>query len=241
MRSACSKLLNHSVKRTLGSESGIFDLFISGFQELSERIEGLMVKHVVKEVSNELKSYFARRWDASFESSGEDEISPDLISPITIFSALLSALAAALPPITINRLYRQICGQLQDSIITRVVLPKVWSEKGGKQFMFDVQYGWVAAAKEATAAKVRRPENGLRRLLDAARLVSLPASTSQGTGVSLNPPENEVTPISKVVQATWDDTNDSAFLECMEKIGVKELLGRKEVKAILRKRPECWR
>ena len=110
------------------------------------------------------------------------------------------------------------------------MLPKVWSEKGGKQFLLDVEYGWITAVREATFVKIKRPENGLRRLLDAAKLVSLPTA-SGGENIA----------ISKVVQAVWDDKDNVTLEETLSKIGVKEITGRQELKAILRKRPECWR
>ena len=117
-------------------------------------------------------------------------------------------------------------------LITRSVLPKIWSENGGQQFLLDVQSGWLTAAKGSLSGKVRRPENGLSRLLAAARLVSLPANASSPFGDRLT--------IWKVVQVTWDDTNDAAYFETLDKIGIKDELKRDEVKAIIRKRPECW-
>ena len=171
-----------------------------------------------------------RRWDNSFEASGSDGISSDLLSAITVFSALMSALSASLPAIMVNRLYRAVTVPLQEVLLTRGVLPKVWSEKGGKQFLLDVEYGWITAVREATFVKIKRPENGLRRLLDAAKLVSLPTA-SGGENIA----------ISKVVQAVWDDKDNVTLEETLSKIGVKEITGRQELKAILRKRPECWR
>lgn len=196
------------------------------------------------------------RWDQSFQADGSDEITPDLVPAIAVFSALLSTLSAALPTLALSRIYRHVTAPIQELILTRGVLPKIWSEAGGRQFLLDVEKGWVAAAREATRNKIKRPENGLRRLLDAARLVSLPSSTTTTTsetsasnsnshGASTSSDRTDAgqatVPIARLVQVTWDDTNDSAFLETLEKIGVRELNARKDVKAILRKRPECWR
>lgn len=172
----------------------------------------------------------------SGESTWPSEISSELISPVTVFSALLSSLATSLPPLPLNKLYRQFTGQLQDTLLARSVYPKVWSERGGQQFRYDVEQGWLAAAKDAGKGKIRKPENGMRKLLDAALLVSLPSSNFvQSTDKA------EVVTIAKVVQVAWDDTNDAAFNEILMKLGVRELIGRKDVKNILKKRPECWR
>lgn len=231
-------------------EIGLFDSYISAFHNLSERISDLIVKHVVREVGNELKAYLGKRWDEpSFpgpdavndeSSSGAplwpSEVSPELISPVTVLSALLSSLAASLPPLPLSKLYRQFTGQMQDTLLARSVFPKVWSERGGRQFRFDVEQGWLAAARDASKGKIRKPENGMRKLLDAALLVSLPASTSVQ-----NANKAEIVTIAKVVQVAWDDTNDAAFNEILMKLGVRELIGRKDVKNILKKRPECWR
>ncbi|CAD6569915.1 MAG: hypothetical protein CYPHOPRED_003651 [Cyphobasidiales sp. Tagirdzhanova-0007] len=226
----CRKLINRSPNQ--GVDSGLFDPFIENFHALARRIEQLIVKHVVKEVSGELKSYLSKRWDDSFESSASDEISPDLVSALTVFSTLLSQLSTALTPLGLNGLYRSITAPIQEMLITRSVLPKIWSENGGQQFLLDVQSGWLTAAKGSLSGKVRRPENGLSRLLAAARLVSLPANASSPFGDRLT--------IWKVVQVTWDDTNDAAYFETLDKIGIKDELKRDEVKAIIRKRPECW-
>ena len=211
----------------------------------------MIVKHVVREVSNELKTYLGKRWDepsfppppvivdedpSSTLSTWPSEISTELISPVTVFSALLSALANSLPPLPLNKLYRQSTSQIQDTLLARSVFPKIWSERGGCQFRYDVEQGWLAAARDASKGKIKKPENGLRKLLDAGLLVSLPASTSVRTMDN-----REIVTITKVVQVAWDDTNDAAFNEILMKLGVRELNGRKDVKNILKKRPECWR
>lgn len=168
----------------------------------------------------------------------EAEVSPDLVSALTVFSALLSALSSSFPLLPLNKIYRSITSPLQELLLARSVLPKIWSESGGQQFLIDVEKGWIKAVEQAAKGKLRRPENGFRKILDAAKLVSLPASTSISGGNAL---AGQTIPISRVVQVTWDDANDSAFLETLDKLGVREIVGRKEVKAILRKRPECWR
>lgn len=184
-----------------------------------------------------------RRWDQSFESAGEDSLSPELLSSLAIFSALFSALAASLPALTLTRLYRTICQSLSDLLLSRSLLPKVWSEAGGQQFLRDVQQGWVAASRDACRQRIRKPENAWRKLLDAGVLVSLPASSasaSAGHGLEGNEAGQKVL-ISKVVQVAWDEGHEQAYQDTLHEIGVRELTSRKDVKAILRKRPECWR
>lgn len=251
VRGKCKNILEYkgASSHSRYGEVGMFDSFIDAFHILSERISELIVKHVVREVNNELKTYLTKRWDeASFPASLEEEdktsswpseISPELISPVTVFSALLSSLASSLPPLPLNRLYRQITAQIQDTLLARSVFPKIWSERGGRQFRYDAEQGWLAAAREASKGKIKKPENGLRKLLDAGLIVSLPASTSVRTSSSNS--GSEVVTIAKVVQVAWDDTNDAAFNEMLMKLGVRELIGRKDVKNILKKRPECWR
>lgn len=252
VRQKCKTLLEYTPSGNAArfNEVGLFDSYISAFHNLSERISDLTVKHVVREVNNELKTYLSKRWDepsfpkppsaeeestSSASSSWPSEISPELISPVTVFSALVTSLASALPALPLNKLYRQITSQIQEILLARSVFPKVWSERGGLQFRYDVEQGWLAAAREAGKGKIRKPENGLRKLIDAGLLVSLPASTS------VRATRAEVVTITKVVQVAWDDTNDAAFNEILMKLGVRELIGRKDVKNILKRRPECWR
>lgn len=250
VRLKCKHLLDHAAASAASTHAqhgavGIFDSLTAQFHALSERVEGLIVKHVVREVTGEMKSYLGRRWDTgSFDGGIDSEadaagsVSPDLGGALTVFSALLGLVARSLPAMAVNKLYRAIAGQVQDLLVTRSVLPKIWSDRGGRQFLLDAESGWLSAARKALGSKVRRPENGLRRLLDAAKLVSLPASTGPGASAAVR--KDEI-PISKVVQVTWDDTNDAAFNEILMKLDIRELISRKDVKAILRKRPECWR
>lgn len=251
VRQKCKTLLEYTPGGNAAryGEAGLFDSYISAYHNLSECISDLIVKHVVRETSSELKVYLGKRWDettfpappitddeASATSTWPSEISTELVSPVTVFSALLSSLALSLPPLPLNKLYRQFTSQLQGALLARSVFPKIWSERGGLQFRYDVEHGWLAAARDASKGKIRKPENGLRRLLDAGLIVSLPASTSIRTASN-----GEIITIAKVVQLAWDDTNDAAFNEILMKLGVRELIGRKDVKNILKKRPECWR
>lgn len=56
---------------------------------------------------------------------------------------------------------------------------------------------------------------------------------------------NEQWTFAKVMQMAWDDAvvdgEGSRFREAMEELGVGEVVGKKEVQAVMRRRPECWR
>jgi hypothetical protein len=128
-------------------------------------------------------------------------------------------------------------------VVDRVALSRSFSEDGGRQFMFDVKYGWQEAAREAG---IRRPETGTRRLLNMGALLALPAGAAaasqqqQGNGQDVE--IRQTTNFSTVMRLAWDESAEGTrqLAEVLERVGV-EGMTRDEVKRVLRRRPECWR
>lgn len=58
IKAFCNKLLNRSVYKE--DDPGVFEAYIYQFRELAERIEALIIKHINREITGELKSYLAR-------------------------------------------------------------------------------------------------------------------------------------------------------------------------------------
>jgi RINT-1 / TIP-1 family len=170
--------------------------------------------------------------------SDDDEnmsLSTELPGPLSLYSTLLSCLRDSLPPILVVPLYREISGSIERFVIDRVVVSRTFSERGGKQFLFDVEYGWMEAAREGGG--LRRPESGMRKLLDAGALLALPAGpTASKAGTTMGPS------FATVMRLAWDDEGDGEgrLAEVLE--GARVLaMTRDEVKRVLRRRPECWR
>ncbi|GAA5905863.1 hypothetical protein JCM8208_003360 [Rhodotorula glutinis] len=227
------------------SEGTTFDRERKTFESLAERSEELIVRHSVREVVSDLKPYFNKRWDVA---SGEDDsadlsLSPELISPLSLLSSLLSTIIQSYPPSTRTTLYRRIAAGLAQALFDRLLVSHGWTESSAQQLQYDLQHGFLVAAREAGM-----PQKGLQRGWDVARagatVLALPAMASQQGGYA---PGGEWT-FSKVMQVVFDDDSVGAageeggrFAEVMDELGVGEALSRAEVQQLMRRRPECWR
>jgi hypothetical protein len=233
--------------RSGSNNSTLFDGLADSFAKLSKRVDGLIVRHVSREVTSELEAYVAKRWDfketSTDDDDGDDEelsLSPELPGPLSLYSTLLSSLRDTLPPVLVVPLYREIAGSIERFLVDRVAVARTFSERGGKQFRFDVVYGWMEAAREGGG--LRRPENGMRKLLDAGALLALPAGqTGQHGGGGGGVKEEDTGPsFATVMRLAWDDDGTRELAEVLQRMGVLAMT-RDEVKRVLRRRPECWR
>ena len=221
-----------NVLEDLGSSAvAFFETEAKQFGTLATRTDEVIVKHVVREVTGELKAYMNKRWDG--EAVAEDEtgtgLSSELLSALALYSALLGSLVMSLPPSLLAPLQRRIGQALAAYIEPRIATSRVFSQAGGQQILRDVEQGWIAAARDAGVT--RAPEVAWAHLHDAALLLALPAGTTSGIS------------ISKAMQAAWDTDlgSDIRLAKVLEQMGVTAMTERKEVQAVLRKRPEVWK
>ncbi|GAA96748.1 uncharacterized protein L969DRAFT_97097 [Mixia osmundae IAM 14324] len=206
-------------------DAALFDSHASRFGALAERTDDLIVKHIVREVTSEMKPYLNKRWDYDALAPDELEISPELNTTLAAFSGLLSCLVSSLPPLACMSLYRKVAVALQDILITKITIAKVFHESGGCQFAFDFDHGWLAAAREAG---IIRPLAAFRKLADCTALLSLSAK-----------PQAKGRPaFAQVMKIVWE-SDEATFGRTMDGCGVK-ILQLKEVQAVLRKRSEAW-
>ncbi|GAA5984113.1 hypothetical protein JCM11641_000317 [Rhodosporidiobolus odoratus] len=234
--------LQDAAEEVLDNSNGtIFDRERKVLENLAERSEDLIVRHVVREVLGDLKPYFSRRWDLSPEEDSPDRsLTPELISPLSLLSSLLSTLVQSFPTSTSTSLYRRIASSLSQTFYDRFLSYLNWTEVGAQQFQYDLEHGFFAAGREAGV-----PRSRLMRGWDTARgaatVLALPAQASQ-QGSYL--PGGEWT-FSKVMQVAFDDAEPEGegtrFAEMMEDLGIGEALRKEDVKVLLRRRPECWR
>lgn len=236
------------------SEGTLFDAVRKDFEKQADRSEELVVRHVVREILGELKAYLGRsvlclppryssltsrcsRWDFSRSDEEKEEemaLTPDLIAPLSLLANLLKSLTSSLPiPLSTN-LYRRITAGLSMGLYDRLLVNRAWSEDAARQLIFDLEHGFLQAGREAGIQRgVRR---GWEVMLDGAQVMAIPSSSTTSTGgVSF----------SKVMQSAWDDSTGegegSNFAHLMTDVGVGETLSKREVQAIMRRRPECWR
>ncbi|GAA5876838.1 hypothetical protein JCM3774_000787 [Rhodotorula dairenensis] len=229
------------------SEGTVFDRERSAFENLAERSEELIVRHAAREVINELKPYFSRRWEVPTdeEELSDRSLSPELIAALSLFSSLLSTIVQSFPPATRTTLYRRIAALVSQALFDRLLVSHGWTETAAQQFQYDLDNGFLVAAREAGI-----PERGVQRGWEVARgggiILTLPAQASQQGGYV---PGGELT-FSKVMSIVFDDDSvrstdaddeDTPFGAMMSELGIGEALTRSEVQQLMRRRPECWR
>ncbi|GAA5871149.1 hypothetical protein JCM16303_001706 [Sporobolomyces ruberrimus] len=228
------------------SDGTLFDREKKTFEDLADRSEDLIVRHCTREVVGELKPYFGKRFDRpspldsdSNELPQDPSLSPELVSPLSLLSSLLKTLVDSYPSTTLTSLYRRISQSISRVLFDRLYVSHNWTEEGARQILHDVEHGFLAAGREAGI-----PQRGLRRgwevALGGAKVLGLPAIQRQQSNYE---PGGDWT-FAKVMKVVWDggdDEREEEYSRMMEDIGVGEVLERTEVKALLRKRPECWR
>ncbi|EGU13476.1 RINT-1 family protein [Rhodotorula toruloides ATCC 204091] len=222
------------------SEGTVFDREHKVFENLADRSEELIVRHCAREVSNELKPYYSKRWEEVAEEDATDRsLSPELIAPLSLLSSLLSTLVQSFPPATRTTLYRRIAGLVSQSLYDRLLVSHGWTESSAQQLQYDLENGFLVAVKEAGL-----PQRGIMRGWEVARggatVLALPSQASQQGGYV---PGGDWT-FSRVMQVAFDDSvteeEGGKFAEMMDDLGVGEALTKSEVQSLLRRRPECW-
>ncbi|SCV72603.1 BQ2448_4140 [Microbotryum intermedium] len=227
------------------SEETLFDRERKTFESLADRAEDLIVKHVAREVLGELKAYLAKRWDYERPKTASSTDEPDLdlsltqelIAPLSLFTTMLKQLVQSYPPSTATTLYRRISVSLSTSLYDRLLVNRAWSEAGALQLVHDVQNGFLQAGREAEIQ--RGVGKGWELLQGGAKIMALPAAstTSPTTATEYS--------FSKVMQIAFDDAEPEGegtkFGIMMDQLGVGEVLGKPEVRQVMRRRPECWR
>lgn len=182
-----------------------------------------------------------RRWEEiAEEDATERSLSPELIAPLSLLSSLLSTLVQSFPPATRTSLYRRIAALVSQSLYDRLLVSHGWTESSAQQLQYDLENGFLVAAKEAGL-----PQRGIMRGWEVARggatVLALPSQASQQGGYV---PGGDWT-FSRVMQVAFDDSvteeEGGKFAEMMDDLGVGEALTKSEVQSLLRRRPECWR
>ncbi|KAF8930256.1 hypothetical protein BGZ58_008360 [Dissophora ornata] len=181
-------------KRRLDENGTIFDEPVKAFDQLSKRIQELIVRNITKEVFASIKPYVSlRSWPQIefsapenngrqpqsplqtfpehhiFSQHDNDDVSPELYQPLTILTHALEFLATALPTKPFTMLYKLTAQEMQDFFWQKIIMKNSFSELGGLQFARDFQIGLLGAGRRW----IKKPENYHRKLRDASVLLSL--------------------------------------------------------------------
>lgn len=226
----------------------VFDRQRLEFTRQADRGEELVTKHVVRETLTDLKPYLGRRFDFDVADPNDTlDLSIELNRPLALLSSLLSAIVATLPVALATTLYRRIASSLSTALYDRLLVSRTWSLDGARQFAHDLEHGFLHAMREAGIR--RNVHRGWDLAVGGARILSLPTSLSSSSSSSSSAttvPQSTVTvTFAQVMQLAFDEAEPegegSKFREAMDALGVPESVGKAQVKALLRRRPECWR
>lgn len=140
-------------------------------------------------------------------------VSAELYPVLSFYSSSLSLISEHFPRVVGTSLGRKISKSVEDYLYERVVLSQVFSDQGGKQFLVDVQKGWIQ-------------ENGtmMQRVLDAGRLLSLSGDA-----------------FDDMVNSAWAASGAAPLTEQLRKHGIEQLVEPKAIQRVIRRRPECWK
>ncbi|EUC67173.1 RINT-1 family protein [Rhizoctonia solani AG-3 Rhs1AP] len=199
----------------------LFDELISQYVSIVTRAEDMIIRHVCSEVEVELKGYFAKQWESGHDNDDNLVAIPaTLVSPLTTLTTHLSLLVKTLPSSATASLYRRIASSIASHILQRSVFHFGRGRmipSRGVVFAREAHL-WVEASQ--LAMPNRRVEGPWQRLLDGARLVSIPEGAD----------------FEAAKDTIWRASNEQCA-EFAEAIGVRSL-DRKEMQDALRARSD---
>ncbi|POW22767.1 hypothetical protein PSHT_00966 [Puccinia striiformis] len=153
-------------------DPSVFTPLMARYEELLKRAEAAIVRHVVNEISVELKPYFSkfssipsmclflntgtnhrlffRRWDMTEDQSSEiEDLSSEIIPAISLWKSIINYLKEHIrPTIKFNKIIKPICQDLELKLLQKIIFEEPFSIRsitltGAKQFEFDLHYGWL--------------------------------------------------------------------------------------------------
>jgi hypothetical protein len=145
---------------------------LARFVNLKQRIEKLIVSHLERELTATLKPFYRTSTWSSEETpqaqiASSASISPQLISTLALIKELFGYLSQVCSPVLLHRLYRELAHRLDATLYNKIVLSNNFSRRGALQLTRDVWEFWASFA-----TFVARPEQGMRKLLDAQLVLS---------------------------------------------------------------------
>lgn len=221
----------------LGGPGSVFEVVIERYENLVRRSEDMIVRQVSAEVENDLKQHLKRyvryayridirRWDRT-----EGDVAPDssLLQALTTFAGHLSTLSL-LSDIPRSRLYRRIVNHLTNHISQRAIYAG-WSKftsYGGQDLSQEIA-DWISTSLTLDLPSgvegIKAPWKGLE---DAANVLKL---KEEGESVE------DVT-FGQAMAVAWSD-GEEAWGTWKERSGWNG--DRETLKAVLRRRVDCWR
>ncbi|KAG8885666.1 hypothetical protein FRB97_000109 [Tulasnella sp. 331] len=171
------------------TDHALFDELVKRYGSLSDRAEDMIANQVCTEVEEELKAYFASKW----EKIGGQDLSAEtnalslpatLVAPISLLTSCLTFISQSVPETTTTTMYRRIAAAISKTIIQRCIVGRgrhQFSPADGYAFKDEcamwVQAGRVALSGGSTQDNPRlakRVEHPWQELTDVAAIIGLP-------------------------------------------------------------------
>ncbi|KTW31238.1 uncharacterized protein T551_01310 [Pneumocystis jirovecii RU7] len=211
------------------NQGSLFSEVSSLYFNLHNRIEKLIIRHLEREIKEELRPYFKiNTWSSSECPSSSMAmscpVSIQMVDVLTLTDSMLNFLKKALSYLTFLRIYKQFSLNIENLLWNKVILKNTFSARGGTQFTRDIWELWTTCSKY-----VEKPEQNMKRLEDACTLLSLHSSN-----------DNHIKSISSVGAIVFDlYKSPEEKTQYLKEIGVK-CINIAETRNILQRRIDCW-
>ena len=144
---------------------GIWDFYITKFENIATRSAHALERLTVAEVLELLKPYMLRPWDRDepvddLEPASQDQAEQhhdiptrELIPALSKLTTMLQHMVQVLPPNLLLPVYRHIAASLSHAIVERVLMPNArfsqqFTASQAQRFCLDVKQGWLHVAQE---------------------------------------------------------------------------------------------
>ncbi|POW08618.1 hypothetical protein PSTT_07390, partial [Puccinia striiformis] len=235
-------------------DPSVFTPLMARYEELLKRAEAAIVRHVVNEISVELKPYFSKRWDMTEDQSSEiEDLSSEIIPAISLWKSIINYLKEHIrPTIKFNKIIKPICQDLELKLLQKIIFEEPFSIRsitltGAKQFEFDLHYGWLnfTSSLSNDRDKSLRLDKHFSKVLDISKLLSVPSVSSSPSTTTMRTTNHGDLTFEELVRICFDDQRkDDQFkthLNDHYQLSIHSSLSRIEAQSALKRRPECWK
>ncbi|KAI8099357.1 TIP-1 family-domain-containing protein [Halteromyces radiatus] len=201
---------------------GLFGDILMAYRQLTDRIEKICVRIIVKEWTVDTKLYSKRDiwWQTINETSVE--VSDSLYQPLQGFWVSCHYLQKAYPASDFLSMYKHISLGIEDWYWRNIITKNQFSPYGVQQLETDLRLGLWKIGKRL----VSKPENYTRRLKEALQVFTLPISSSSTTDYLLG----------KELMTSLTDTDKHTQVQAtLEYLGI-DTLTNSEIRDVLRRR-----
>ncbi|KAI9621366.1 hypothetical protein KEM48_007769 [Puccinia striiformis f. sp. tritici PST-130] len=226
-------------------DPSVFTPLMARYEELLKRAEAAIVRHVVNEISVELKPIFLSSEMGYDRRSIEriEDLSSEIIPAISLWKSIINYLKEHIrPTIKFNKSSNQSKIIFEEPFSIRSI-----TLTGAKQFEFDLHYGWLnfTSSLSNDRDKSLRLDKHFSKVLDISKLLSVPSVSSSPSTTTMRTTNHGDLTFEELVRICFDDQRkDDQFkthLNDHYQLSIHSSLSRIEAQSALKRRPECWK